>query len=77
MTMRLLLQFMSLPDGGASKYYVGAVNHFGDLNGFELLIQRLDQRVRVVVVLSDAIVIGNWTRFVMFCDVCTFGCRTL
>ncbi len=38
-------KFMSLPEGGASKYYVSAVNHFGNLNGFELLIQRLDQRV--------------------------------
>jgi len=37
-------KFMSLPEGGASRYYVGSVNYFGELDGFELLIKRLDQR---------------------------------
>ena len=37
--------FMALPDGGASKFYVGIVNHFGDLGGFDLLINRLNSQV--------------------------------
>jgi hypothetical protein len=39
-------EFMALPPSGASKYYIGSVNHFGGLGGFDLLIQRLDRRVR-------------------------------
>lgn len=38
-------KFMSLPASGASKYYVGAMNLFGDLGGFDLLVSRLQQRV--------------------------------
>jgi len=37
-------KYMELPEGGASKYYVGSVNAFGTFGGFDLLISRLDQR---------------------------------
>jgi hypothetical protein len=42
-------RFLSLPDGGASRYYVGAVNFFGECGGFDEMIRRLEQRVRSVV----------------------------
>ena len=42
-------RFLALPAAGASKYYVGVVNHFGELGGFDAIIARLDQRVRVCV----------------------------
>ncbi len=39
-------KYSSLPECGASKYYVGSMNYFGGLGGFDLLVQRLDCRVR-------------------------------